>query len=333
MNDLHVGIDVSAKKLQVATDVEQFEIDNTPEEHQKLISRLRRRGGQARVCLEATGVYGFDLALALHRGEGIDVMVLNPRAARHFAKVLMQRSKTDPVDARVLREYVRRMPFVAWHPPTNEKLELRALARRISHLTQMRTQEKNRLHAAKHCAELRTIRRDIEVNIRHFERRIEQLERQASKLIEKHRHLQLPVARIVSLRGIGLHSAILIWGELCVLPADMSARQWVAHTGLDPRHIESGIYKGQTRISKTGNKYLRSALYMPAHNTIQWEPHVRAFAEHLIESGKTKMQAKVAVMRKLLHAIHGMLKTNTAFDGAKFYAGAVEGPSSRRQVS
>ncbi len=38
-------------------------------------------------------------------------MVLNPRAARHFAQVLMHQSKTDPVDARVLLEYVQRMDF------------------------------------------------------------------------------------------------------------------------------------------------------------------------------------------------------------------------------
>jgi len=31
------------------------------------------------------------------------------------------------------------------------------------------------------------------------------------------------------------------------------------------------------------------------------------------------MQAICAVMRKLLHSIHGILKTNKPFDGAKFY--------------
>ena len=47
-----------------------------------------------------------------------------------------------------------------------------------------------------------------------------------------------------------------------------------------------------------------------------------AFSDHLVvDNGKTKMQAKVAVMRKLLHAIHGMLKSDASFDGAKFYAG------------
>ncbi len=285
---------------------------------------VRRRGRKVRVCLESTGTYGLDLALALHRAVGIEVMVLNPRAARNFAKALMRRSKTDPIDARVLREYVRRMEFVPWHPPTIEKLELRAFARRIASLIQMRTQEKNRLHSASSCAELKSICNDIEVNIRHLDRRIEQLGNQAAKLVEQHRHLQVPVARIVSVKGIGLHSAILIWAELCVLPQDLTARQWVAHTGLDPRHFESGTFKGQTRISKAGNKYLRAALYMPAHNSIQWEPHVMAFSDHLIENGKTKMQAKVAVMRKILHAIHGMLKNNSAFDGAKFYAGPLK---------
>ncbi len=321
MEYLCTGIDVSAEKLQVATDDSEFEVKNTPEDHQKLIQRLRRSGRRVRVCLESTGVYGLDLALALYRALGIEVMVLNPRAARNFARVLMHRSKTDPVDARVLREYVRRMEFVPWHPPTIEKLELRAFGRRIASLIQMRTQEKNRLHAAEYLAEGKVIRNDLEVNIRHLDGRIEELERQASKVIDQHRHLQVPIARIISVKGIGLHSAILIWGELCVLPQDLTARQWVAHAGLDPRHFESGTFQGKTRISKAGNKYLRAALYMPAHNSIMWEPHVMAFSDHLLENGKTKMQAKVAVMRKLLHAIHGMLKNEANFDGSKFYAG------------
>jgi hypothetical protein len=31
------------------------------------------------------------------------------------------------------------------------------------------------------------------------------------------------------------------------------------------------------------------------------------------------MQAMCAIMRKLLHAIHGMFKTNKSFDGERFY--------------
>jgi hypothetical protein len=40
---------------------------------------------------------------------------------------------------------------------------------------------------------------------------------------------------------------------------------------------------------------------------------------HLVERGKTKMQALVATMCKLLHAIYGMFKHDQLFDGEKVY--------------
>jgi len=46
----------------------------------------------------------------------------------------------------------------------------------------------------------------------------------------------------------------------------------------------------------------------------------KAFYEKLIAKQKAPLQALVAVMRKLLHSIHGMLRTGTDFDGTKFYA-------------
>ncbi len=54
---------------------------------------------------------------------------------------------------------------------------------------------------------------------------------------------------------------------------------------------------------------------MPALVSVQWEPHIKAFYEHLLGRRKTKMQANVAVMRKLLHAIHGMLEHDQDFIG------------------
>ena len=52
----------------------------------------------------------------------------------------------------------------------------------------------------------------------------------------------------------------------------------------------------------------------------RYEPQVRAYYEKLIEKGKKPIQALVAVMRKLLHAIHGMFHHDTVFDGTKFFA-------------
>lgn len=52
----------------------------------------------------------------------------------------------------------------------------------------------------------------------------------------------------------------------------------------------------------------------------QHEPRVKAYYQKLIARGKKPMQALVAVIRKLLHAIHGMFRHNADFDGARLFA-------------
>ena len=61
---------------------------------------------------------------------------------------------------------------------------------------------------------------------------------------------------------------------------------------------------------------------MPALVAVQHNRHVRAFFDKLVARGKTPLQAYVAVMRKLLHAIYGMLSTRTDFIAEKFHATA-----------
>jgi transposase len=118
-------------------------------------------------------------------------------------------------------------------------------------------------------------------------------------------------------------SAIALMGELLLLPKGLTHKQWVKYAGLDPRAFDSGtsVHKA-ARLSKAGNRQIRQALYMPALCAKCHDPYVKAFFEHLIEKGKKPLQALCAVMRKLLHAIHGMLRDNRAFDNTRFYATA-----------
>ena len=319
-----VGIDVSANEVVVAMAgrAERLTFANDVEGHARLVRRLTRGQASARVCLEATGIYHLDLALALHRAPRIEVSVLNPASVRDFGRALMERSKTDRVDAGVLLAYAERMPFVGWQPPAPEILDLRAIVRRIGALTVTRTQERNRLHAAGHCAELtEAIAWDIEAHLEHLAQSVERLSEQALAIVTAHPELARRFARLVSVRGIATTSALAILAELAVLPPDMSARQWVAHAGLDPRQVESGTsLRKPTRISKAGNRHLRAALYMPAMVATRHERSIRGFYERRITHGLKPIQASVAVERKLLHAVHGMWSNDTDFDGSKFFA-------------
>lgn len=320
-----VGVDVSQETLDVAArspsgEQRTAQFANTTVGHRQLIKWLTKRGRCARVVLESTGVYSLDLALALDAAPRIAVMVVNPRAARKFAEACLQRSSTDTTMAVALREYAARMNFVPWIPPSAAVRELRAIARRIAALTLEKTRELNRQHAASASVDTpAVIINDVAVNVRHLERRLAELERHAVALIAANAQLQPVYQRLLSVCGIAETTAIQLLGELLVLPADMTARQWVAHSGLDVRHVASGTSVHKVpRISKQGNAHLRRILYMPALVATRYEPHVRVFYEQLLAAGKLPMQALVAVMRKLLHAIWGMLKTDTDFDGSKF---------------
>ncbi|MGZ4994608.1 MAG: IS110 family transposase, partial [Methylobacter sp.] len=118
--------------------------ENTASGHKAIIQLLSKLKGGSRVCMEATGVYHFDLALALSGAEGMDVMVINPKALHNFANI-----QTDAVDAEILAIYCETMPFEAWQRPVDEIIALRAMARTIAALTKLKTQTKNQLHALK----------------------------------------------------------------------------------------------------------------------------------------------------------------------------------------
>jgi len=109
MNQL--GIDVSNDSFDATRAchgaVTRRQFANTPAGHRQCIKWALRGAGAARVCLEATGVYHLQLALALHHQPAIELMVVNPRAAHRLAEAHMVRAKTDRIDADGLPLFVQ----------------------------------------------------------------------------------------------------------------------------------------------------------------------------------------------------------------------------------
>jgi len=322
------GIDVAAKSLTVVTLLGETlgkarELANDAAGHARLVKQLAAARVE-RVCLEATGSYHLDLALALDAA-GIAVMTVNPRAAKSFAAALLARHKSDAVDAGVLAQFARRMPFAPWTRPSASALELRACARRLNALVEARTQAKNQLHAARQSLTTpAVVLEDIETSLAQCDAQIAKLRAWAQAFAAADPELGAIFALLTSVKGIAAASAIRLMGEILVLPPDLRAKQWVAQAGLDPRQASSGTSVAKKpRLSKAGNRYLRQALFMPALSAVRHEPQVAAYFRHLVETrGLKKIQAICAVMRKLLHAIHGMLASRQPFDGSRFYTPA-----------
>jgi len=320
------GIEVSAQEL-VAVWIDSKgkavlrRFVNTAAGHKQLLHALTRGSERVSACMEATGVYGLDLALFLSAQEQVRVMVANPRAVRHFAQAMMKRSKNDVIDAGVLCEFVQRMPFVEWKRPSEKTLALWAISRRLGALTKQHAAEKNRLHAASVAISLpAVVRKSVQRMLRLIEREIKALRQEALALIADQERIQRRYRQLRSVTGIGEVSALALLAELLLLPEDRDVRQWVAFAGLDPRQYSSGTsLRKHTRISKIGNRHLRHALFMPALVASRRDPHLRGFYQALLARGVKKKPAVVAVARKLLHAIYGMFKSDSFYNGAKIF--------------
>jgi transposase len=213
------------------------------------------------------------------------------------------------------------MPFTPWSAPGLSGLQLRSVSRHIQSLVVEHARECNRLHAAEKSASTpRCVVEDLKRSMASLKRRLARLRSAALELVLSDELLQKRFELLIGIPGIATISALELLGELAPLSSEMSARQWVAHSGLDPSHRESGtsVHK-PSRISRAGNRHLRRALYMPALVAVRHDPHLKAFYESLLGRHKAKMQALIAVARKLLHAIYGIFKSRIPYDGKKLF--------------
>jgi len=321
------GIEVSAKTLLVRRSQGENTLPtqtfaNTPAGHRKVIRFLKPQGRPVRICMESTGTYGLDLALALGGIAGLELTVANPRAVRRFAQALQVRGKTDRLDVEVLQEFARRMPQQRWLAPSQACLQLRALARRLEDLAQQRTIEKNRLHALSVTNSTPAILlRQLKLTVQRLEQDSQEILGEALRLIEQEANLKSRYQLLLTITGVGKLSAVQILAELAVLGEERTARQWVAFAGLDPKPCQSGSSVDRKAcLSKAGCAHLRRALYMPALVAASHDPQVRNFYNHLLQRGKLPLQALCAIMRKLLHAIHAMIRTAQPFDSKRLFA-------------
>ena len=319
------GVDIGARSVDgVSFGDDRFskpkQYKQSPDGHHSLIRAMKKLRPKC-IVMEATGVYYFDLAVALVEA-GLPVAVINPKSTKNFANIKLQNSKTDSIDAALLAEYGMRMEPRLWTPPDQHRQALRSLGRQINRLTGSRTQAKNRLHAMKATLSTPTLLvEDEQEAIEMLDRRIDRLKRAAVELLGQSPKLKRLYKHFCAAKGIAEATALALLAELCVLPDHLKSAQVSRHAGLDIRLYQSGSSVHQaSRISKAGNVYIRSALYMPAMSAVRFDPNAKAFYEALVARGKTKLQAQVAVMRKYLTGLWACVKTDTPFDSSLLFS-------------
>lgn len=309
-----LGIDISKQKFDAALVVDgkarHKSCKNSAEGFEALTLWLEKQGiEKVHACLEATGNYGEELAIYLHKAGNI-VSIINPARIKGFAQSELIRTKTDKLDAGLIARFCLAMKPGAWIPPSAEIRSLKALVRRIDSLIDMRSQEKNRIGTAHESVCVL-----IKDHILYLDREIEKIRKQIADLISKNPRLKQRKELLDSIPALGKATIPQILAELDDLENFDHVRELVAFIGLAPKETLSGSsIKGKPRLCKIGHARLRKALYMPALVSIQCNPVMIDFYNRLKGRGKNGKVIVCAIMRKLVHVIFGVLKSGKKYD-------------------
>ena len=136
-----------------------------------------------------------------------------------------------------------------------------------------------------------------------------------------------PCALLIALPGIAALSAARLLAEIIASKRFKTVKQLVAHAGIAPQERSSGTsVRGKASIGKAGRSRLRKALSMCAVVASTHDPAIRAFAQRMRQRGKPAKVVLTAVMRKLLHLVYGILKSEKAYDPTKAFPGVALDP-------
>ena len=80
------------------------QFSNNPKGFEAFFLWINKSKKEVYTCLEATGIYSFDLAQYLSHKK-INVMVVNPIITHAFFKMELNRNKTDKADAQLIARY------------------------------------------------------------------------------------------------------------------------------------------------------------------------------------------------------------------------------------
>jgi transposase len=134
-----------------------------------------------------------------------------------------------------------------------------------------------------------------------------------------------PHVQVVTIPGIGEATAAVLVAKIVDIDRFATPDQVVGYFGVFPQEDRSGVDKqghplppGTMPMSRKGNDLVRGYLWNAARTAIRHNPAVRALYRRLKAKGKRGDVAIGHCMRKLLHLVFAVWKTNRPFDAKHF---------------
>ena len=332
----YVGLDVSQKETAVCV-VDQdgkvlFE-GKVPSDPGALARMLGKRAPAAERIGFETGAMASWLWHELKR-VGLPVVCVDARHAH--AALSVRLNKSDPNDARGLAELIR----VGWYREvrvkSDESQAVRSLLVARSRLVSIRRDLENqvrsllkelgllfkgaigrqfRTHVLSLLDEKHVLRSIVE-GLLGVHEKVEEQQAALDKRVRTEAKSDETTRRLMSVPGVGVVTALAFRHTIDDPTRFRSAQTVGAYLGLTPRRKQSGEMDFNGRISKWGDRLLRTYLFEAAsvllHRTQRWSA-LKAWGTRLMKRVGAK-KAKVAVARKIAVVLHCIWTDGTSFE-------------------
>ena len=311
MDALFVGIDVSKDRLdvQVVPLGQSFAVARDSEGLAELNRQLGSLPGLALVALEATG--GFETVVTASLAvAGLPVVVVNPAQVRSLALALGKPAKSDPIDAGVIARFALATRPQPRPLPDEQTTALADLVVRRRQIVQMMVAERQRLRHAT----LPRLRRSIERLLTALQKELSEIDTALDAMVRRSPTWRHNQDLLKSVPGVGPTIARTLLAEMPEL-GTLNRRQIAALAGLAPWTRQSGRWKGKSFIGG-GRAAVRAALFPGALAAARFNPMLRVFRLRLVNAGKPKIVAIIAVARKLLTIVNAIIRDQTPWQNA-----------------
>lgn len=322
----NVGIDVSRKTLAVCFVILHEDVsvkvkgskvftNNQAGFKQLLDWVLSKRNPEIRLSftMEPTGVYYENLAYFLYAKNEM-VHVVLPLRAKRYAESLPGDSKTDKLDSKALGRMGVERQLDAWQIYSPIYRDLKQLTREREAFIKERTIAKNRLHALHSSANpYRKSLSRLKRLIKYLDKQIKSIEVNIQDLVTSDEWLSKKVEKVISIPGVGFLTAVIVIAETNGFALIKSIKQLVCYAGLDVKIMESGAWKGKSRISKKGNVHIRKAMYFPAYTNMKHSNNYIGLYNRIFEKKQKSLIAATATQKKLLGLIYVLWKNESIY--------------------
>ena len=303
-----MGIDVSKDTVDIFYNNKFYKINNNEESILAFIKKEVTNHINLLCVMESTG--GYERLIAqIFMSHQMPVHIAHPTDIYYYGQFSKHFAKTDKLDALLIYKYAERIAEQEDGTTTRDEnhesiVALRSLARTIEaslHGAQCRIQQMPTI-----CSQY------LQKEIQFYKTQLESIQKDIDKIINNDPDLQLKRDLMISMKGVGTKTASILLAELPEL-GTISHKKIACLIGVAPKTHQSGKKHSTGQIAG-GRFNPRKALYMVALVSIRHNPLMKNRYTALIERGKAKKVAIVAIMREIIIILNAMLKNKKKYE-------------------